>query len=195
MVLCFQFESEEAISAFVWVVGKHQTQTVAKEQASIATRSRSSERLKLPVLRALRQTRHFYFDDVRDHANDDVAQRIPRWGKEVQTLRCFGKIDTPHPVTVAWEYDSIKNVCELVRQEAGFSGWTKFAKEKISCGQSGTIPFLLWPRGEEPITIDVPENATAEQAAYAFLHKTTKLSVDHLKKLIYQGNRFFPDEV
>jgi hypothetical protein len=114
-------ESEEEMNVFVWVVGKHQTETVAKEQVAITTRNRSPERLQTAVLRALRQTRDFYFNDVRQNPNDGVAQRTPRWGKEVQTLPVYqGKIDTPHPVTLAWEYDSLKRVCGLVEKEIGF---------------------------------------------------------------------------
>jgi hypothetical protein len=91
-------ESQEAIDAFFWIVGRLQTQTVAKEQAAVTARNRSPKRLQTPVLRALRHTRDFYFKDVRQNFNDDVMQRIPRWGKEVQTLPVYkGKIDTPHP--------------------------------------------------------------------------------------------------
>ena len=122
VALCFPvLESEEAINAFVWVVGKLQTQTVAREQAAVTTRNRSSKRLQTPVLRALRHTRDFYFTDVRQNPNDDVAQRIPRWGKEVQTLPVYkGKIDTPHPVTLAWEYDSLKRCAVLSRKRLDF---------------------------------------------------------------------------
>src|SRR5262245_22804678 len=159
-------ESEEAINAFVWVVGKQQTETVAEERAAIATRNRSPERLQTPVLRALRQTRDYYFEDVRKNPNDNVAQRIPRWGKEVQTLPVYkGKIDIPHPVALAWEYESLKEVCELIKKEEGFSGWTRFA-QRIGDGQSDHIPFLLWSKDDPPIEVDVPEDATPSEAAF-----------------------------
>jgi hypothetical protein len=200
VVLCFPvLESEEATNAFVWVVGKHQTEAVAKEQDAIATRNRSPERLQTPMLRALRQTRDFYFDDVRDHPNDDVAQRIPRWGKEVQTLPVYRKIDIPHPVMVAWEYNYLKKTCDVVKKEAGFSGWTEFAAEteesKGPTWQSGQIPFRSWSEDDPPVSIDVPDDANPSEAALAFLSKRTGLSVAHLDKLIDRGNRFFPKEL
>lgn len=184
-------ESREAVDAFVWVVGKLQTETVASEQKLLATRNRNPERLQNPVLRALRHIRDYYFLDVRNHPNDTVARRIPRWGKEVQTLPVYkGKIDTPHPVTLAWEYDSLHKLCDRIRKEVGFSGWTKFA-EQISGGQ---VTFPLWPKGTT-ITVDVPEDAPAQEAALAFLRARTELSRERLRKLIQTGNRSFPKQV
>jgi hypothetical protein len=186
-------ESQEAIDAFVWIVGRLQTQTVAKEQAAVTARNRSPKRLQTPVLRALRHTRDFYFKDVRQNFNDDVMQRIPRWGKEVQTLPVYkGKIDTPHPVTLAWEYDSIRRACDLIKKEVGFSGWTKFA-EQIRDGLGGQVVFPLWPKGTT-IAVDVPEIATAVEAALTFLGARTGLSGERLRKLIQEGNRFFPEQ-
>ena len=195
VALCFPVvESQDAINAFVWIVGRHQTETVVKEQASIAQRSRSPERLKLPVIRALRQTRDFYFEDVHQNLDDHVVQRIPRWGKEVQTLPVYSKLNTPHPVMLAWEYESLLGLCTLVEEEQGFCGWAEFAKQYGD--KDALLPFPLWPDGTVVGIIgQLPENATPNQVALALLSVRTRRSIEHLRDLIYEGNRFFSQEV
>jgi hypothetical protein len=189
-------ESREAIDAFVWVVGKLQTETVTKERDSLTARSSDPKRLQTPVLRALRHIRDYYFDDVRDGPNDAVVQRIPRWGKEVQTLPVYkGKIDVPHPAALAWDYDFLHGVCKHVNEEIGLNDWKKYAEQFPQHDPvHPAIPYPLWDKGER-VTVNVPDDATPSEAAYGLLSAKTGLSRERLRKLIQEGHNSFPEQV
>jgi len=130
IVLAFPIlESREAMDGFVWVVGKIQTETVALERQKLAKRTKDARRLETPLLRAYRQIIEYYFVDVQKYPDDPVENRITRWGNEVKTLPVYrGKIDAPHPILLAWEYDLLLRLCNFIHKEMGdFSRWQELA--------------------------------------------------------------------
>ena len=194
VVRCFPcLESQEAIYDFTKGVSSVLIKTVIAEREQLAKRVKNPERLNNPLLRAKRLVRDYYLRDVRDHTDDPVAARIPRWIKEMKTLPVYkGKLAAPHPALLAIEYDSLHGLCTHIKQEIGFDHWKELAQKlPQEASVPLSIPFPLWSKGQY-MEVYIPDNATPEDAALRILSEGTNLSPGRLRKLVQTGHRLFP---
>ena len=189
-------ESLEAVHDFTEDVSSGLIKTVITAREQLAKRVRNPERLNNPLLRGMRLVRDYYLMDVRDHIDDFVAARIPRWIKEVKTLPVYkGKLDAPHPALLTIDYDLLHGLCIYINQEIGFDRWKELAKElPQEASVPLSIPLSFWPKGEY-VGVYIPDNATPEEAAYRILSDRKKLSPARLKKLVAECHKFYPGKV
>lgn len=189
-----RLESLEAVRGFVYGVGKTITETVVAEKERLAKRTKNPKRLGIPLLRAIRHVRDYYLTDVRDHPDDQLLDRTPRWAREMKTLPAYqgSKLDAPSPVTLTWEYEFLRGLCAYIKSEMGFERWKDLAQELPQDPQTPlSIPIPFWPKGEY-LEVNIPDNATPEEAAFLILSAKMKLSSDRLRKLVQEGRRLFP---
>ncbi len=185
-------ESLDAVRVFTESVSDVLIKTVIAERVQLAKRVGDPDRLNNPLLRAMRSVRDYHLRDIRDHTDDPIAARTPRWIEEMRTLPVYkGKLDAPHPALLAVEYDLLHRLCVYIEREIGFDRWGELAQElPQEASIPLSLPLPLWPKGEYR-EIYIPDNAMPEEAALRILSDKTNLSRERLRKLIQQGRRAF----
>ena len=112
----------------------------------------------------------------------------------MKQLPHYKKLDAPHPAFLAMDYDMLRRAFDHIKQEIGFNRWKELARElPQEASTSLSIPFHFWLMGQYT-EVDIPDNATPEQAAYLALSAETKISPARLRKLVAKGHKVFPEK-